>query len=164
MNGIKPMKNLFYGAGVIGSLYAARFHEHGHDITVLARGRRLKDLQEQGIVLQKMNSGFQSVSRVKAIEVLGPEDCYDLIIVPVRREQLAAIIPILAANGSPHILVMVNNPLGYKELKEALEDRVCIGFPGAGGNWMVLQSVIHWRREYFSQRRLEKLMVKLLRE
>lgn len=133
MNRIKPMKVLFYGAGVIGSLYADRLHECGHDITVLARGKRLKDLRAYGIVLQKINSGFQSVSLVKVIEVLDPEDCYDLIVVPVRREQLAAIIPILAVNGSPNILVMVNNPLGYEELKEALGGRVCIGFPGAGG-------------------------------
>ena len=30
------MKILFYGAGVLGSLYAARLHEAGQDVTILA--------------------------------------------------------------------------------------------------------------------------------
>ena len=34
------MKILFYGAGVMGSLYAARLKESGQDISVLARGQR----------------------------------------------------------------------------------------------------------------------------
>ncbi|MEV3950585.1 2-dehydropantoate 2-reductase N-terminal domain-containing protein [Streptomyces halstedii] len=33
------MKLLVYGAGVLGSLFAARLHEAGHDVSLLARGR-----------------------------------------------------------------------------------------------------------------------------
>lgn len=36
------MKLLIYGAGVIGSLYAALFGEAGYDVTVYARGKRLE--------------------------------------------------------------------------------------------------------------------------
>jgi 2-dehydropantoate 2-reductase len=35
---------LIYGAGVIGQIYAARLHEVGHDVTVLARHRTLETL------------------------------------------------------------------------------------------------------------------------
>jgi 2-polyprenyl-6-methoxyphenol hydroxylase-like FAD-dependent oxidoreductase len=31
------MKLLVYGAGVLGSLFAARLHEAGHDVSLLAR-------------------------------------------------------------------------------------------------------------------------------
>jgi len=34
------MKILVYGAGVQGSVFAALLHEAGHDVKILARGRR----------------------------------------------------------------------------------------------------------------------------
>ncbi|HEX3048823.1 MAG TPA: 2-dehydropantoate 2-reductase N-terminal domain-containing protein [Bacillota bacterium] len=130
----KSLKILFYGAGVIGSLYASRLSNSGHEVTVLARGKRFQELQEYGIVIQKVTSTRPKVTPVTVVETLGPDDDYDLIVVPVRREQLPAIIPHLAVNKkAPSILIMVNNPLGYDDLQQALGERVCIGFPGAGG-------------------------------
>ncbi len=38
------MKILVYGAGNIGSLYAALLKESGQDVSILARGKRLADL------------------------------------------------------------------------------------------------------------------------
>ena len=43
------MRILIYGAGVIGSFYASRFAKAGLDVTVLARGQRLKELQGHGL-------------------------------------------------------------------------------------------------------------------
>lgn len=43
------MKVLIYVAGVIGSLLAARLHEAGHDVSLLARGERLGALRENGV-------------------------------------------------------------------------------------------------------------------
>lgn len=37
------MRILIYGAGVIGSFYASRFAKAGLDVTILARGQRLKN-------------------------------------------------------------------------------------------------------------------------
>ena len=51
------MKLLFVGAGVLGSLYAARLGEAGHEISVLARGKRLQEIRSQGIVLEHTFSG-----------------------------------------------------------------------------------------------------------
>jgi nucleoside-diphosphate-sugar epimerase len=45
------MKILIYGAGVVGQIYAARLHEAGHDVTVLARRRTLETLARDGITL-----------------------------------------------------------------------------------------------------------------
>ena len=43
------MKILIYGAGVIGSLYAALLAKSGQDVTVYARGRRLESLRKNGL-------------------------------------------------------------------------------------------------------------------
>ena len=45
------MKILIYGAGVMGSLYAARLKESGQDVSILARGQRLADIRERGIIV-----------------------------------------------------------------------------------------------------------------
>jgi hypothetical protein len=50
------MNILFYEAGVIGSLYAARLRSDGHDVSV-ARGQRLRDSKQHGIVLQHALTG-----------------------------------------------------------------------------------------------------------
>ena len=35
---MKKMRILFFGAGVLGSLYAARLHEAGTEVILVARG------------------------------------------------------------------------------------------------------------------------------
>ena len=42
--GLILMRILIYGAGVIGSLYAALFAEAGYDTNIYARGKRLETL------------------------------------------------------------------------------------------------------------------------
>ncbi len=41
---------LIYGAGPLGSLFAARLQQGGNDVSILARGQRLTELCELGIV------------------------------------------------------------------------------------------------------------------
>ena len=50
---MKDMRVLIYGAGVIGSLYAALFSEAGIDVAVYARGERLHSLQTKGLLYRK---------------------------------------------------------------------------------------------------------------
>ena len=45
------VKILVYGAGPLGSLLAAKLQEGGNTVSLLARGRRLADLREHGLVL-----------------------------------------------------------------------------------------------------------------
>ncbi len=40
---------LVYGAGNIGSLYAARLAQSSQDVAILARGTRLEQIRQQGI-------------------------------------------------------------------------------------------------------------------
>ncbi len=47
---MKDMKVLVFGAGVLGSLYAALLHEAGSDVTPVARGSRYEELSKCGVV------------------------------------------------------------------------------------------------------------------
>jgi 2-dehydropantoate 2-reductase len=51
------MKILVYGAGVLGSVYAAYLQKAGHDVSILARGQRLVNLRKAGIVLEHAPTG-----------------------------------------------------------------------------------------------------------
>ena len=128
------MKILMVGAGVLGSLYAAKLQESGQDVTILARTVRANQLRENGIVLVDAK-GQQSRTEVSICESLGVNDDYDLAIVLVRKNQLPAVLNVLKDNLSiPTFLFMVNNPLGSEQLEDAVgRERVLLGFAGAGG-------------------------------
>ena len=128
-------KFLFLGAGVLGSLYAARLKQSGQDVTLLARNTRLKDIREYGIVLEHALSGKREFVRVPVVEHLHEKDVYDLIVVLVRKNQVASVLPILASHkATPNILFMVNNPSGYVDWANAVgRERLVLGFAGAGG-------------------------------
>jgi len=129
------MRILIYGAGVLGSLYAARLKEAGNDVVLLARGRRLAELRAHDTVLVDEATGRQSVTRVDLTERLDPADAYDLAVVVMRKNQVADILPAVAANNViPTVLFMVNNAAGPAAWVDALgRERVVLGFPGAGG-------------------------------
>lgn len=44
-------KILVYGAGPLGSVFASKLKQGGNDVSILARGTRLGELREHGIVL-----------------------------------------------------------------------------------------------------------------
>jgi len=129
------MKILVYGAGPLGSLFAAKLHEAGHDVSLLARGQRLADLHEHGVVLVDYHTNTQSVAYPHIIERLGTEDAYDLVLVIMRKNRALEILPTLAANQhTPNILFLMNNAAGPRQLVEALgAGRVMMGFPMAAG-------------------------------
>lgn len=129
------MKVLVYGAGPLGTLFAARLKDGGHQVSFLARGQRLADLREHGIVLVDSQTGKETVSRVQIVEKLDPQDAYDLVLVIMRKNRVGEILPVLAANRcTPNILFLMNNAAGPGDLVEALgRERVLTGFPMAAG-------------------------------
>ena len=125
---------LVIGAGVNGSICAAGLLKAGEDVTLLARGSRLDFLREHGVTIENPFSGSRTVSRVPMIGELRPKDIYDYVLVVVRKNQVAELLPSLAANLSSNLVFMVNNPSGPAEYVEALgAERVMLGFVfGAG--------------------------------
>jgi 2-dehydropantoate 2-reductase len=130
------MKILVCGSGPLGSLFTARLYAGGHDVTLLARGRRLDDLRQWGIVLHDVRTDVWTTDRhVKLIEQLAPDDAYDLALVIMRKNQALQLLPVLAANRSiPNVLFLMNNAAGPATLVQALgRERVLIGFPSSAG-------------------------------
>ena len=114
------MKILIYGAGVLGSLYAARLHESGQDVSILARGQRLSNIHQHGIVLEDAYTHCQTTAQVKTVEKLTPEDAYDWVLVLMRKNQVSAVLPTLTANSqTPNVLFMMNNAAGPAGIRPA---------------------------------------------
>ena len=129
------MKILIFGAGPLGSLMAARLHEAGHDVHFLARGQRLQDIIEYGVVIQEEGAPQREIARVKTVDSFRPEDYYDLVMIVMRKNHADSILDTLAENDKvPTFLFMGNNAAGPENLVNALgKDRVVLGFPLPGG-------------------------------
>jgi 2-dehydropantoate 2-reductase len=125
---------LVIGAGVNGSICATGLHQAGIDVTLLARGTRYEEIRDGGVVIENPFKNTRSVSRVPVINCLDPQDVYEYVLVVVRKNQVADLLPVLARNQSPNIVFMVNNPSGPGEFCNALgKERVMLGFVfGAG--------------------------------
>ncbi len=122
------MRILIYGAGVIGSLYAALISDTGMDVTVYARGKRLSCLQEKGLLYRK--NGQVHKANVKVISSLSDNDSYDFIFLTVREDQLMTALAELKDNVSPTIVTMVNSLDTYESWREYAERAVSfLGFP-----------------------------------
>ena len=129
------MRTLVYGAGPLGSWIAARLHEAGVDVSLLARGQRREDLRSHGVVLEDSRTGAQERHDVPVVAELAADDRYDLVLVVMRKDQSEAILPTLAANQHVGTVVFVqNNAAGFVRDRAALgPDRVMAAFPTAGG-------------------------------
>jgi 2-dehydropantoate 2-reductase len=128
-------KVLVFGAGVLGSLYAAKLQEGGNDVTVVARGQRYMDIARHGIVLEYFDSGERTVTRLRVLDRMPADEYYDLCLIAVQKTQLNSALPALATNDRiPGFLFMTNNAEGPEELVDALgKERVILGFANAGG-------------------------------
>jgi 2-dehydropantoate 2-reductase len=110
-----------YGAGNIGSLYAAKLKDAGHHVTILARGVRFSEIRECGILLQDFHSGQKSTTRIEAVERLGRDDAYDLVLVILPRNRVNEVLPVLAANrNTPSVMFFGNNAGGPEEMIKAI--------------------------------------------
>ena len=128
------MDILVYGAGVIGSVYAARLQQAGYNVSLLARGQRAVSLRTHGIQLENASTGKKTTTQVAVVEQLAPTDKYDVVIVTVRLDQLHSILPVLAANHEiPTLLFLLSNPAGLRQFEELDPQRVVPGFPAVGG-------------------------------
>lgn len=136
-------KILIYGAGVIGSTFGGRLALAGHEVTLLARNKRLAELQEKGLLLQTAKDKMPVKANAKITSTLSQTDIYDFILVALRKDQVDNALSILAENQSKNFIFMVNNPSGYSDWIDALgADRVIPAFPGSGGK--IENGVVHY--------------------
>lgn len=125
---------LVFGAGVIGSVYAGRLLQAGNEVVLVARSRRLSDLQTSGLVLEEAQSGQRTVLPVRSMSELAADERYDLVLVPVRSEQLSSTLPVLTAMSDGSDVLFFGNTAGRQAaLTAALGNRALFGFPAACG-------------------------------
>jgi pimeloyl-ACP methyl ester carboxylesterase/ketopantoate reductase len=129
------MRILVFGAGPLGSLKAARLHESGHDVSLLARGQRLKDLKEHGVVIHEQGADREEVAHVNVVASFEADDDYDLVLIIMGEHQAAEILDTLAENEHVSTFCfMGNNVNGPDEIVRVLgKERVMLGFPYPGG-------------------------------
>jgi len=129
------MKILVLGAGPLGSLLAARLFQGGHETSLLARGKRLDDLREHGVVLRQWETEELETVSVRLVTAIKPEDAYDLVIVVMRKNKALKLLPVLSKNKKVStFLFLMNNAAGPTAFIDTLgKERVMMGFPGAAG-------------------------------
>jgi 2-dehydropantoate 2-reductase len=126
------MNVLIVGAGVIGTVYGAHIAAGGHRVSVLSHGRRTGEVAAGGLCARDVLSGARVRAEVSVVPDAGG-DC-DVVLVAVRRDQLAsacAALAVLAAK--PAVVFFGNNPAGRAAIGGDVPGDVYLGFPGAGG-------------------------------
>ena len=126
------MKMLIVGAGVIGTVYGAHIAAAGNQVSVLSHDRRTGEVAAAGLRARDVLGG----GRVDADAEVVPDACgdYDVVLVAVRRDQLAPACAGLAVlAGKPAVVFFGNNPAGRLAIPGDLPGDVYLGFPGVGG-------------------------------
>ena len=115
------MRILVYGAGVLGcELAHVLLQNKKNDVTLLARGEWKERIDQKGLIIRQWAQRKTTVDRVRTIDVLAPEDFYDLVFVVLQAGQLPDVLPVLKANRSPYFVFVGNDPHA-KQVLEAMQ-------------------------------------------
>jgi 2-dehydropantoate 2-reductase len=126
------MRTLIVGAGVIGTVYGAHLAAAGHEVCVLSHGPRTDEVAAGGLSARDVLGGRQVDA--EAAVVPDASGKYDIVLVAVRRDQLASACAGLAVlAGKPAIVFFGNNPAGRLGITGEIPGDVYLGFPGVGG-------------------------------
>lgn len=132
------MKILVYGAGIQGSYLAHSLIKGNNQVTLLARGKRKKELLTNGLILHYSLQRKQTKDTVQVIETLQPLDHYDLIFVTMKYSDFPTVIEPLAKNCSSTIL-FIGNQIDAAGLEKELQQKskqpkdIYFGFQLTGG-------------------------------
>jgi 2-dehydropantoate 2-reductase len=126
------MKVLVVGTGVIGTVYGAHLAAAGSTVWVLSHGPRTDEVAAGGLCARDVLGGGRADA--KAAVVPDASGMYDIVLVAVRRDQLASACAGLAVlAGKPAIVFFGNNPAGRTAITGDMPGDVYLGFPGVGG-------------------------------
>ena len=122
--------NSVVGAGVIGSVYAGHLLRAGHSVTLCARGRRLTELRDRGLILEDAQTGKRISHQVHVVEAPDAGTPCDVVVVAVRRDQMLGTVSGLA--NVPADVVFFGNAAGLAAtLANTMGSRALFGFPAA---------------------------------
>jgi 2-dehydropantoate 2-reductase len=147
------MNILIVGTGVIGCVYGWQLSQTGNKITHFVREGKKQQIDAQGIVIRCLDARIKDKPLVETIyqpdvvEQLNNQN-YDLIIVPVKANQLSSILPLLAeTNEKTDILFLQNLWVTHLQQIEGLikDSRIIYGqahITGGGKNGNVITCTI----------------------
>lgn len=126
------------GAGAIGTLLAHRFARHGHHVTVVARGDRLRDLRASGGELRVRDGLAVDESRAYVDVVERVHDACvargggDYLFVTVRRQQADGLLDELRAARARQVVFVFNAATDLGRYRDAVgKKRFLWLFPAA---------------------------------
>jgi 2-dehydropantoate 2-reductase len=126
------VKVLIVGAGLIGTVYGAHLAAAGNTVSVLSHGLRTGEVAAGGLSARDVLSG--DVACAETAVVPDASGDYDVVLVAVRRDQLAAACAGLTGlAGKPAIVFFGNNPAGRAAIAGDMPGDTYLGFPGIGG-------------------------------
>jgi 2-dehydropantoate 2-reductase len=120
------MKIAILGAGRIGSTFAFHLARAGHDVTVIARGPRLVQLQRDSAIVAE--GGARAT--VTPAAALDPTVAFDLVLVTVLAHQSEVLLPALEASQARTVMFMFNTfELGARRRAFVGSTRTAFAFP-----------------------------------
>jgi len=144
------MKILIFGSGIIGSTYGWQLSESGHNVSVLVRQAKRKQIEENGIAIHctDFRGGQKQIKQVvfrpDVIEELTSQNDFEYIIVSTNNLHLKEELPVLAKSaGKAHILFFQNM---WKDDIKVIEDyltpeKYFFGFPFMVGGGRDVKSI-----------------------
>lgn len=126
------MKIAIVGVGGVGGYFGGRLAQAGHDVTLIARGKHLEAITENGLTVETPDGNF-NVSTITATENPAEVGVVDAVIVAVKGWQLPDVVdkirPLMGENTL--VLPLLNGVNATEVLSAALKtDRVLNGLCG----------------------------------
>lgn len=115
------------GPGGIGSTCAFKLSQAGHEVTVVARGRRLERLRQDEAIVT--TAGRRAA--VVVTDQLDTSVAYDLVLVTVLAKDTEELLPTLRASSARAIAFLYNTFRSLEPLREAVgAERAVFGLAG----------------------------------
>lgn len=100
------MKYLVIGAGGTGGGIGAYMTEAGKDVTLIARGEHLRQIQEHGLKMETTKKGNYTVNPIKATDMDHYDEQPDIIFVCVKGYSLEDTIPFIRRIAKENTIVI----------------------------------------------------------
>ena len=132
------MKILVYGCGVIGSYLTHILCRAGNDVTVCARGRTKKLLENYGLRIKHKLQKSKTTDYPKDVGKADENEHYDIVFSIMQGQQQTALLTDLARVSAP-LFVLVGNNLCAAETEREFHrlagggKTLLFGFQGTGG-------------------------------
>jgi 2-dehydropantoate 2-reductase len=125
------MQIAIIGPGGIGSTFAFQLSKAGHDVTVIARGRRLEQLRATGAIV----TADGQRADITVTDELDESTPWNLVLVTVLVSQVDVLLPALARSKAATVMFMFNTFQSLDRLRDSVgAHRFAFGFPAIVGS------------------------------